>query len=155
MSNSKQNLVIAALLLIAALQAFGIYHGQRVGLGVAQTDYVDVYGSGVTNATTTINTTSTQIFASVTKLATLVNNTTSTFSCFMDAANSLVASSSVVAGAGITLSPGATGVANSSTLPSQATFGRCNVGSYNCYPFVGALDCVATAKTAGVPIITK
>lgn len=98
--------------------------------------------SGFVAATTTVNTTSTQIFASINQIDFITNSSTATLTCSLDARGTTAASSSVTAGRGVIIGP-----TTNSSLPPRAAFGQCASGDQNCYPHTGAVNCVASAST--------
>lgn len=103
------------------------------------TNYLDTSASNITHATSTVNTTSTQVFSGITKIGQIINDTTGKLTCSMDATGTTAASSTVASGSGIIISPAA------STTPSSVMFGECYPGSVNCYAHKGAVNCLATA----------
>src|SRR3990167_7956861 len=114
---------------------------------------VDVVSSGVTNSTSSINTTSTQLAALITRWLTIINPTMATLTCSMDDAGTLVGSSSVATNKGVVVGP-INATTTNATIPSQVSFGECNPGMYNCFPFKGAVNCVASA-VATVSVISN
>ena len=104
---------------------------------IPQNQY-DTTSAGFTQATTTVNTTATQIFASVAVVSEIINNTTATLSCALEASNTTVASSSVASGRGVIVGP------NTGTLiPSVTAFGNCDNLGKSCYRHKGAVNCLA------------
>lgn len=118
--------------------------------GSGYTGNFDTYASDFTTATSTVNTTSTQVIASTTVLTTLVNYTSSTLTCKPDNKVTTAASSTVVAGAGYVIGAHQATTTNSGFY-SFASFGECQAGMSNCYPFKGTLNCVADVAA----VITK
>ena len=140
--------------LIIAL-ALGLVVGILVGinlnfnptLGGVQS-YYDTTASGFTHTTSTINTTSTQVFASVVKLSGIQNTTANQLTCSLDATGTTAASSTVASGRGIIIGPA---YLTTSTLSNVAAFGECGNGEANCYRHKGAVNCLAGAAS----IVTK
>lgn len=98
---------------------------------------------GFTAATTTINTTSTQVFASINQLVFITNSSTATLTCSLDGRGTTAVSSTVTAGRGVIIGP-----SSGSNIPAQASFGNCSQGDRNCYPHTGAVNCLASATTS-------
>lgn len=138
--------VIAGIAILAFV--FGVIYvfapGTRFG-GEGFTGNLDTYSAGFTVATSTVNTTSTQVVASTNILTTLINRSASNFTCKPDDRGTAAASSSVVADFGYVLP------ATSTSNPvSYLSFGECQPGMSNCFPFKGTLNCVG--DTAGTII---
>lgn len=104
----------------------------------------NTWANGTTNSTTTINTTSTQVFASVSKWAAIVNPTTAEITCSLDDLGTTAASSTVGTHKGYVIGPHDS--ASSTNLPAILQFGECGPGSYNCIPFNGTVNCVASSQ---------
>lgn len=146
MDKIKENLGAMIVLAVVAVVA-GLFFGfgfktfnSPINQLSGYTGNFDTYAAGFTVSTSTVNTTSTQIVASSTILTTLVNNSTSTFTCKPDDRGTTAASSTVATGLGYTVGPqGSTGP----NIPSEISFGACQPGMYNCFPFTGTLNCVA------------
>lgn len=135
----KTTIIILGIVIVIL---FGALIAKNQNLGAVAMNNYDTTSSGFTQATTTINTTSTQIFASIPRLSYITNNTTSTITCSLDASNTTAASSSVTAGRGVLIG------SNAGTLiPSVVSFGECR-SNVNCYPHRGAVNCLA--NTAAV-----
>lgn len=100
------------------------------------------YGSGTTNTSTIVNTTSTQVLPNTwTSWADIENNGTSTVFCFAD--GKTAASSSVAINSGLQIG----GVTNSSSPfngETSMTFGP-SASAYA--PYVGSVNCIAAQKT--------
>ena len=107
----------------------------------AVTNYLDTSSHTIAFTNTAVNVTSTQMFSSITKIAQVINQTSSQVVCAMDATGTTAASSSVSLVKGIVLGPVA------STTPSSAMFGECYPGAFNCYAHKGAVNCIASATT--------
>lgn len=129
--------------------------------------FTEATNVGLTTATTTINTTSTQVASAISGVSgflTIENNTTSTLTCIADAAGTTAASSTATTSLGFIIGPSfatSTGQTSSSTVvksqgfPSEITFGQCWEGSYRCIPHTGAVNCIADAKVTNVTKITR
>ncbi len=133
--------------LVAAIALFGIgYYAHAPEStfrgGVYSNFAYDTTWGGFTQSTTTVNTTSTQLASSIQKLLVLVNNTTSTITCSLDARGTTAPSSTVTAGRGLILGPN-----NQQWPPSQAFIGQCQPGMQPCYPHQGAVNCVANVSS--------
>src|SRR3990167_7873936 len=122
---------------IAVILLVGVYVGKVMSPSVSKFNlggsFTDTFNTGVTNSTATINTTATQVFASVTRWATIINPTANQITCSLDDQGTTVASSTVGANKGIVIAP----LGSSSTLPSSVQFGNCSEGAFNCIPFNG------------------
>lgn len=137
--NMKKQTSVTIILLslgVIAITVLSIQIKDRGGLLGSVT--TDTSNTGLTTATTTINTTSTQLLASVVNRATINNLSTSTITCKPDDQGTTAASSTVVANAGYIIGP--QGTAGHSP---NIVFGNCVAGMQNCYPFKGTLNCVA------------
>ena len=139
-------------IIMVALLAFMAFKDFPVNLGGGYTGNFDTYSTGFTVATSTVNTTSTQAIASTTILTTLVNYTVSTFTCKPDDKGTTAASSTVAAGAGYVIGAHQAST-TSSGFPSYASFGECQAGMSNCYPFKGTLNCVADVAATITKIV--
>ena len=104
---------------------------------IPQNQY-DTTSAGFTQATKTINVAATQVFASVEIVSEIINNTTSTFTCALEASNTTAASSSVVSGRGVLIGTNA-----GTVIPSVVAFGNCDNLGKACYRHKGAVNCVA------------
>lgn len=134
--------VVCLGIFVAALQS-----GPRINVsGVI--NYLDVSSANITHSTTTVNTTSTQVFSSISKMGQIVNATANQITCSLDATGTTAASSTIAAGRGIILAPA---YLSTSTGVSSAMFGECYPGSINCYPHKGAVNCLAEAAS----VVTK
>ena len=152
MNQDKQNITLAILAgTIVLLGVFIFTSSKTINVAIPPiniptdainlagvTNYLDTSSSDVTHATSTVNTTSTQVFASITKIGQITNDTTGKLTCSMDATGTTAASSTVSSGRGIIISPAA------STTPNMAMFGECYPGSENCYAHKGAVNCLST-----------
>lgn len=105
----------------------------------------NTFDRGVTATSTTVGTTATQVFASITKIAYIANPTTEKLNCYLDDLGTTAASSSVTLHRGLELG---------STTIRTASFGECSPGAENCYAFKGTLNCKASAAIS-IPTITK
>lgn len=143
--NKKNIIIYSALAILALLVIFGTQDGIRLG---GSAGYIDTSSSNVTHATTTINTTSTQVFSSITKIAQITNTTANQITCSLDTTGTTAASSTVASGRGIIIGPA---YLTTSTLPNIAMFGECYPGSENCYAHKGAVNCLAGAAS----LVTK
>lgn len=103
-----------------------------LGASLALNAY-DTTSGGFTIATSTVNTTSTQVFASIARLNYIINNTTALFTCSLDAVGITAVSSTVTAGRGVLIYP-------SSTI----AFGECR-SQQNCFPHKGTVNCLGSA----------
>lgn len=130
------------LLLLAVILLITTKIGNNDGVLGGVVNYLDTSSSGFTSASTTINTTSTQVFASISKRAWIINNTTSTLTCFLDSTNKNAASSSVSSGIGVII-----GGTAATSLPGIASFGECSPGMLNCYPHKGAVNCLGSGQS--------
>lgn len=133
-------MVVGGLTVFSMLNRF-----VSVGPLGAVTNYLDTSSSAITHSTSTINTTSTQVFSSITKIGQIINRTGNELTCSMDATGTTAASSTVATNRGIIL--GAYGTATS-TAPYSAMFGECYPGSVNCYAHKGAVNCLASATSS-------
>lgn len=106
----------------------------------AVTNYLETSASAITHTTSTVNTTSTQVFSSITKIAQIINDSAGKITCSMDATGTTAPSSTVAAGRGIVIPPLA-----SSTKGAVVTFGECYPGSEDCYTHKGAVNCLSTS----------
>ena len=100
---------------------------------------------GFTESTTTINTTSTQVFSSVNQISYIQNYGTSTIWCSLDSKTTTAASSSVATGIGVVI--GSISSTINGSYPSVAAFGQCVAGTYNCFPHAGTVNCLANVAT--------
>lgn len=125
-------LVIALFVAIPAVNRDALH-------GVPAVLPYDTTSAGFTSTTSTVNTTSTQVFASIARYAEMINDTTAKLTCSLDPANTTAASSTVAAGRGVIIVPAA-----SSTSDSKVRFGECR-GESNCYPHKGAVNCLGTS----------
>lgn len=136
-----------AILCLALFSFFRAYSPASLSFQGASTQ--PTFGAtGTTIATSTVNTTSTQVIAAGwTNYARIQNPGTSTVSCTLD--NLTAASSTAAANKGVIIGPGGilqNAVASSTvspTVPSSACFGPYP----GCIPYVGALNCVANVAT--------
>lgn len=96
--------------------------------------------TGATFASTTINTTSTQVFSAITRFGTIINNTSTEIYCLVDAPGTTAVSSTVTSTLGFVIPRALT---TTTTIPTQITFGECWPGAYNCVPLKGAVNCLA------------
>lgn len=138
----KKNYIYAGLVGAAAIIVVLFFFGRTsdsILSANGQFSY-DTTSKGFTSATTTINTTSTRVFATVNKVAYIYNNTAATITCSLDPSNTTAASSSVASGRGVMLAP-----AGSSTIPKIGV-GQCYAGNDNCYLHTGAVNCLATSQ---------
>lgn len=104
---------------------------------------LDTSASSITHTTSTINTTSTQVFSSLTKMGEIINDSAGKLTCSMDATGTTAPSSTVAAGRGIIIVPAASSTSN---LPNVVRFGECfGEGNVVCYPHKGAVNCLSTA----------
>lgn len=130
--------VIAVLLL-----GIGAYNNQPVkdpGLKANVTQSVFYGGTGTTNSSTTVNTTSTQVLPNTwSAYARISTRSTSTFSCFIDGATG--ASSSVANGSGLIFGSVAT-----STLAGNQSV--CFGNFEGCVPYIGPVNCTANVQAA-------
>lgn len=141
-ATTKAKTIIIFLVLAAVLGLIVVSLIQRSRQGdvlgtIASIANYDTTTSGFTHATTTVNTTSTQIFATISRVDYIINNTTSTITCSLDPSNTTAASSSVASGRGVIIGSNA-----GTVISSEAAFGECRT-SYNCYPHKGAVNCLA------------
>ena len=147
MNKIKENFG-AALVLIGVAVVAGLFFGvgfrttNSLGGGNSVNLY-DTTSAGFTVSTSTVNTTSTQMFALVNKVSYLTNNTTSTFTCSLDARNSTAASSTVTAGRGVLI--GSASSSMNGTLPGVVAFGNCDNLGVACFRHTGAVNCSANA----------
>lgn len=149
--NTKHIIIIGVLLVGAFL--LGSQNKSIVNLG--GDPYTNTFNTGITSATTTINTTSTQVFSSISNggFVTLVNSSTASITCSMDDQGTTAVSSSVAASKGVIIGAG-TQPASTTAIKAQATFGYCWSGAENCFPFTGTLNCLATAIVT-IPKVSK
>lgn len=151
MTNTKQNLhffLLSAIFAALVVLAFREIPAPQVRIQAPELSGVvnalDTSSSNISHATTTINTTSTQVWASITKMGEIINDTTGKLTCSMDATNTTAASSSVVAGRGIIIVPAASSTSN---LPNVVRFGECSgTGNVPCYPHKGAVNCLSNVQ---------
>ncbi len=121
-------------ILTGLLIAANLVDHQNAG-GVSSQTYWT--GTGGTNTSSTVNTTSTQILPSTWSLfARISNYGTSTVSCYAD--NKTAASSSAATNAGINIGM----VSSTFSGESSVCFGP----SSGCIPFVGAVNCISSQK---------
>ena len=120
-------------------------------LGSAQN--YNTWDRGTTNATVTVNTTSTQVLASVTKWAEVSNPSTASVFCKLDDLGTTAAGSTVTSSTGLLVGP-FQATTTVYTHPSVVQFGECGNGAYNCIPFKGTLNCAASAA-ATISVISK
>ena len=144
--NNIKNYIIGGLVILAVVLFFS--SSKPSFQGVTQSN-VYTTSAGFAAKSTLINTTSTQVFASVNQLDYIVNNSAIKVTCSLDARNTTAASSSVAAGVGIQLVNTSTNPA----LPSSASFGACIPGIANCYPHTGAVNCLAAATTTVTTLV--
>lgn len=122
----------------------GVQYAPQVFGGVP--NQLDTSSNTLTHSTSTVTTTSTRFFASVTKLCYVKNESSATIHCSMDAVNTTAGSSTVRSDRGLVIEP-------ASSSNNYASFGECR-GEPNCFPHKGALNCVSTA-TGTVGIVCK
>lgn len=124
--------VSALALVILGISLFKPAGGTLQGGGVIQPV---IYGAGMTQASTTVNTTSTQVLPNTWQTwARITNPGTSTISCYAD--GQTAASSTVNANAGV--------LVQSNLLPGNSlTFG---VTVNADVPYVGSVNCVANVQ---------
>jgi hypothetical protein len=138
--NKKELLIGAGVIAVAVyfgLMAYGF--SQKTPLG-AVSNYFDTSASSISHATTTINTTSTQLFSSTTKWSQMINDTNAVITCSLDKTGTTAASSTVASGRGLLVY-----TSSSAARPNSIMFGECYPGSLNCYPHKGAVNCLASA----------
>lgn len=134
--------------IIALILGFGILilglgfysNSQHAGTLGSVNNSLDTFSSGVTNSTTSVATSGTQIFASVSKLFILQNNTVNQLSCYLDTTGLAAGSSNVTIGSGLQVG---------STTVKTVAFGECGslYSADLCIPFKGALNCKSNATT--------
>lgn len=139
-------LIGIGIILLGILGVLIVRNNNVVGQFGGVSNYLDTSSSNITHATTTINTTSTQVFSSITKIGQLINNSTNTITCSMDATGITAASSTVAANRGIIVPNQA-----SSTIYSAVMFGECYPGAVNCYAHKGAVNCLIVSQS----VVTK
>lgn len=132
-------LIVFGVIVISCAVFFGLHSQYSQSLGAIQAiNNYDTTNAGFTHATSTVNTTSTQVFSSIGRVSYITNNTTSTLTCALDAIGTIAASSTVASGRGVLIGP------NTGTLiPSVVAFGECRTVGIPCYPHKGAVDCLA------------
>lgn len=123
----------------AGLVVYGFATKVQPNLGGADVATTPI---AVTNATTTINSTSTLVCTSPYQICKLQNLTNVYAYCAADGKTD--ASSSIKVGQGVALGPSNV---TTSTAPSIVTFGRCYPGSVNCHPVSGNVNCIGDAQT--------
>lgn len=102
-----------------------------------------------TNATTSISTYGTKVFTDIqfSTYARITNPTVNLISCYLE--NKTIASSTIVSGGGILI-----GNASSTAAVSGGQNSVCFGSSSPCIPYIGAINCIATA-TSTVAITYK
>ena len=159
MKNTENKAIISFLAVITLLLCITIFNGKQTivvdapPLDLSQLsepfdatrlagvlNNLDTSSNNITHSTSTVNTTSTQVFSSITKIGQIINDTNSTLTCSMDATGTTAVNSTVAAGRGVLI------YASSSPAQSNtAMFGECYPGTRNCYAHKGAVNCLATA----------
>lgn len=153
MNEKKQNIVLVIVACLLILTGASIFRERTLNVELPPiniptdainlagvTNYLDTSASSITHSTSTVNTTSTQVFSGITKIGEIINDTNSQLTCSMDATGTTAASSTVTSGRGI--------IIYASSSPAQANsamFGECYPGSENCYAHKGAVNCLAGA----------
>lgn len=141
---NNSNLLAVLAGAIVVIGCFFFFGGTKTdssqNLSVNSQFSYDTTSKGFTNSTTTINTTSTNLWASVNKVNYMFYNGTSTITCSADAVSTTAASSSLASGRGIMWGNVTTGIA-------KVGFGQCFPGNEQCYLHMGALNCLANIQT--------
>jgi len=154
MNETKATILVMGVIGILVILGLGASRtAVSPNLGGNVISAINTWQSGTTNATTTINTTSTQVIASTTKWARITNPTTATITCSLDDRGTTAASSTVATSKGIIIGPQQAN-ASSTGIPALLDVGECSVGDFNCIPFKGTLNCVASAA-AVVSVVSK
>jgi len=117
--------------------------------GVVAINNYDTTSAGFTVATSTVNTTSTQVFSSINRVAWIQNITAGTLWCSLDGVGTTAASSTLISGRGLLIAPTSTTLYG--LFPSVVSFGECR-GQYNCYPHKGAVNCLGSAASVVLTI---
>lgn len=108
------------------------------------TNIINTTSKGFVASTSTVNTTSTQLFSNVdNNISYLINNTTSTLTCSLDGRSVTAASSSLVSGRGLIVGP-----TTGTVIPAEVAFGQCVPGTPNCYPTTGSVNCLANVAAS-------
>lgn len=136
----KYILITAALVLAFILGFVGFREGINLQGIQAQNQY-DTTTGGFTASTSTVNTTSTQVFSSINRIAYITNTTGSQITCSLDPAGMTAVSSTVTSGRGVIIGPA---YLTTSSFPNVAAFGECHGQAY-CFPHKGAVNCLAGA----------
>jgi hypothetical protein len=142
--NKPLTAVLAALAALAVGMTLFLIANPAHTLGTNSLNSYDTTSAAFTHATTSINTTSTQIFATVPKFAQIINTTANQITCSLDNANATAASSSVTSGRGVIIPPA---YQTTSTGLGIASFGECYAGAPNCYRHKGSVNCLAATTT--------
>jgi len=117
--------------------------------GVVAINNYDTTSAGFTVATSTVNTTSTQVFSSINRVAWIQNITASTLWCSLDGVGTTADASTLISGRGLLIAPTSTTLYG--LFPSVVSFGECR-GQYNCYPHKGAVNCLGSATSVVLTI---
>jgi len=150
MTNLREKIIFILLATLLGMSILLIHLSRpaekpNVTIGDAFTGNQDTWTGGQTISTSTINTTSTQVVSSTAKLTTLLNNSTSTFTCKPEPVFGTTApSSTVVANAGYIIAAKAT----STGYKPYLSVGECQPGMDHCYPFKGTLNCLADVQAS-------
>ena len=134
-------------ILVIGLLTFVAFNskGGVINFGGYTVNSYDTTSAGFTVSTSSVAVTvasSTQLFASVDKVSYVINNTTSTITCALEARNATMASSSVVAGRGVLIGSNA-----GTQIPSMVAFGNCDNVGVSCFRHTGSVNCIADVAT--------
>lgn len=111
----------------------------------------DTFDSGVTSTNVTVAVTSTQVLASVSKVAWVINDSANNLKCALDDIGTTAASSTLSTG---NYYPLGANVTTTSMFSSVLTLGECYPGAVNCLGFKGTLNCSSSVATV-VRVIKK